>query len=119
MGLLPRYRGMDVVEWPILEGRNEVGVTLHFMDRGVDTGPILTTRNVPIRAGDGMEALRTRFEPVMVDIMLEGIRGVRDDALPPAAQRPEDGRQYFVLHPRLYERARRRLADVSSQAQST
>lgn len=119
MGLLPRYRGMDVVEWPLLEGQPQVGVTLHFMDQGVDTGPLLITRAVPIRRGDSMEALRTRFEPVMIDLMLEGIRGVRDGALTPAPQRREDGRQYYVLHPRLYGQARRRLADVASRDHST
>lgn len=113
MGVLPFYRGMDVVEWPILEGRARsvgLGVTLHFMDRGVDTGPILAVRRVPLRDGDTIERLRTRFEPVMVEMMLEGIRQVRDGRLAPRPQRAEEGRQYFVMHPRVYARARRALA---------
>ena len=42
MGILPKYRGMDVVEWPFLEDDNrQVGVTCHLMDEGIDTGDIL------------------------------------------------------------------------------
>ena len=42
MGVLPKYRGMDVVEWPFLENENrQVGVTCHLMDKGIDTGDIL------------------------------------------------------------------------------
>ncbi len=113
MGPLPEYRGMDVVEWPILEADGVepvLGVTLHFMDRGIDTGPIVKVERVPIHAGDRMERLRKRFEPVMVSILMEGIRLVRDGALEPRPQAEADGRQYFVMHPRLYAEARRRLA---------
>ena len=45
MGPLPEYRGMDVVEWPLLEQSRDVarlGITVHYMDKGVDTGAILT-----------------------------------------------------------------------------
>jgi len=86
-GILPRYRGMDVVEWAILEAQAEpeTGLTLHFMDPGVDTGPFL---------------------------VLEGVRGLKDGRLQPIMQEPEDGRQYFVIHPRLRCAAERRLAAI-------
>jgi methionyl-tRNA formyltransferase len=116
MGPLPAYRGMDVIEWPILEERHRepgLGVTLHFMDRGIDTGPIVRTEQVPIRQGDSMERLRKRFEPAMVSLMLEGIRLVRDDALPLRSQTEAEGRQYYVMHPRLYAETRRRLAALT------
>ncbi|MCR9095924.1 MAG: hypothetical protein NXI30_17010 [bacterium] len=125
MGPLPAYRGMDVVEWPILEADAEsearskgpeLGVTLHFMDKGIDTGPIVRIDPVPIRHGDTMERLRRRFEPVMVDILLEGLRWVRDGGADERAQAEVDGRQYFVMHPRLYEEARRRLARFAERA---
>jgi len=116
MGILPPYRGMDVVEWPLLENRLEtvgLGVTLHFMDPGVDTGPILAVHRVPLRPGDTIERLRTRFESVMIDAMLDGVCAARDDRLAPRPQAPADGRQYFILHPRLYEAVRRRLAQLT------
>jgi len=121
MGVLPEYRGMDVVEWPILEGREEtvgLGVTLHIMDRGIDTGPIAITRRVPIRRGDDVERLRKRFEPVMVELMMEGVRALRDARLPLREQTEAEGRQYFVMHPRLYDVVRERLRRQSSSSTS-
>ena len=47
-------------------------------------------------------------EPVMLEILLEGIRALRDGRLEATPQARDAGRQYFVLHPRLYERARAR-----------
>lgn len=111
MGLLPRYRGMDVVEWPVLEGASDrVGVTLHFMNRGIDTGPIILKRPVPIQPGDSMERLRKRFEPAMVDVMIDGLRAVRDGTLEVTTQTEAQGQQYFIMHPRFYQEARKRLA---------
>ena len=46
-GILPHYRGMDVVEWALAEEHfDQVGLTLHLMDSGVDTGPILLQRHL-------------------------------------------------------------------------
>ena len=111
-GLLPLYRGMDVVEWPMVEGTLQeigVGLTLHFMDAGVDTGPILLQRRVAIRRGETIANLRRRMEPMMVEVMLEGLRGLRDQTLTPKTQSAEEGRQYFVMHPRVKDCAEKRL----------
>src|SRR5436309_2693224 len=45
IGVLPAYRGMNVAEWAALEG-GSVGCSVHFIDTGIDTGPILATRGV-------------------------------------------------------------------------
>jgi methionyl-tRNA formyltransferase len=47
-GNLPRYRGRNVINWAIINGEREIGVTAHFMDDGVDTGDILLQRTLPI-----------------------------------------------------------------------
>ena len=120
LGLLPRYRGMDVVEWPVLEHTNgeppAVGLTVHLMDPGVDTGPVLLQRRLDLRPGDTFASIRTRIEPLMVKMMLKAIRGLRDGTLSPAAQRVDDGRQYFVLHPRMYAYAESRLRGLAESS---
>lgn len=117
MGMLPRYRGLGVTEWPLLEeqgGDGGLGITLHFMDRGVDTGPIIMTQRVIIERGDTFETLEERYRPEMVKLMLLGVRMARDGKLHARPQKPNEGRQYFVLHPRLRDVARKRLADLAS-----
>jgi methionyl-tRNA formyltransferase len=102
-GILPVYRGMDVVEWAILEAEQEpeIGLTLHFMDQGVDTGPILLHHHERIQTGDTLARIRRRLEPQMVELMMKGLRGLREGNIIAHAQATEDGRQYFVMHPRL------------------
>jgi methionyl-tRNA formyltransferase len=111
MGMLPRYRGMDVVEWPILEGDLEhIGMTVHFMDEGVDTGDILRTRRVEFAPGDTIKQIRDRFEPLMcreiVNVCIEYLAG----KVKRQPQKKSAGKQYFVMHPRLIELAGEKLA---------
>lgn len=111
-GWLPKYRGMDVLEWAVLEAgsrKPEVGISLHFMNRGVDTGPILLRQKTELKKGDTFERIRQRLEPMMVKLIIEGVCGLRDETLQPKPQRPGDGRQFFVMHPRLQAVAGNRL----------
>ncbi|MGD2161831.1 MAG: formyl transferase [Anaerolineales bacterium] len=117
-GILPAYRGMDVVEWAILEAQAapEIGLTLHFMDRGVDTGPILVRHREQIRPGDTLDRIRRRLEPQMVKLMMRGLRGLRDKTLGAQPQSAEDGRQYFVMHPRLRAAAAEKVLQIAEQS---
>jgi methionyl-tRNA formyltransferase len=111
-GMLPQYRGMDVVEWPAAERRLDdpgIGLTLHFMDSGLDTGPVLLCRRVELEPGDRFESIRERIPEQLVSMMLEGIRGLRDGALRAEPQVLSAGRQYYVMHPRLHDYALRQL----------
>lgn len=110
MGILPRFRGMDVVEWPILENRlNEIGVTVHFMDKGVDTGDILSIHKIPPTANESVAQLRERFEPIMCRQLVRTCLDFLNGNLERKPQAPEEGKQYFMMHPRLLEVAKRSL----------
>lgn len=86
-GLLPAYRGVDVVAWAVLNG-DPVGATVHLVDAGVDTGPICRTQVVPLRAGESLEDLRARVElaaaeliaTVVVDALARGAVGSRSQS---------------------------------------
>lgn len=117
MGILPRYRGMDVVEWPLLEGKpDHVGMTVHFMDAGIDTGDILRLQRIPLEPQDDIERLRNRFEPAMCRLLTETCIDYLQGRLERRPQRPQDGRQYFMMHPRLLEIVRQRLREAPSGA---
>jgi len=49
--LLPKYRGCNTAIWPILHGEAEHGVTLHEIDAGIDTGPIIAQRQFAVEDG--------------------------------------------------------------------
>lgn len=50
--LLPQYRGASVTEWALINEESETGTTLHVMDAGIDTGPIIAQARVAIRFED-------------------------------------------------------------------
>jgi len=124
MGILPQYRGMDVVEWPFLETEAgqlpPTGIALHVMEAGLDTGPILLTREIPWTAKDNdFVDFRRRFEYWMPVLMLDALRGLRDDSLDLQQQKVEDGHQYYVMHNRILDAALKRAQRLTRQLQES
>jgi methionyl-tRNA formyltransferase len=73
-GKLPLYRGRNVVNWALINGEPEIGITGHFMDEGIDTGDILLQRTLPIGWTDGYGDVLDRVVaafPDLVDATLE------------------------------------------------
>jgi phosphoribosylglycinamide formyltransferase 1 len=62
--LLPEFPGAHAVADQLAAGVAEAGVTVHVVDEGVDTGPILLQERVPVRDGDTVETLHERIKQV-------------------------------------------------------
>ncbi|HLR69315.1 phosphoribosylglycinamide formyltransferase [Virgibacillus alimentarius] len=60
--LLPKFPGKDAIERAYQAGVDKTGVTVHFVDKGVDTGPIIAQREVPVLQGDTKETLKQRIQ---------------------------------------------------------
>jgi phosphoribosylglycinamide formyltransferase-1 len=60
--LLPAFPGVDAPAQAIAAGAAESGVTVHFVDHGVDTGPIIAQRAVPVLPGDDAATLHKRIQ---------------------------------------------------------
>jgi len=95
-GPLPAFRGMNAAEWALLHGTPPRVVTI-FVDEGVDTGPLLMERPIPIAAGDGVARLRGVATRVSVEALLETVAELGRGERTARPQRPEDGRQHFVM----------------------
>ena len=109
-GLLPRYRGMDAIEWPILEGRyDHLGLTVHFMEREVDTGDILRVQQVKLEPGDRLDTIRDRYEPIMSRLLVNTCVEYLAGRIHPVPQDTKEGRQYYRMHPRLLQIVEKRL----------
>ncbi|RDU34679.1 phosphoribosylglycinamide formyltransferase [Neobacillus piezotolerans] len=62
--LLPAYPGKDAIGQALAAGANRTGVTVHFVDEGMDTGPAITQVEVPILDGETHESLQTKIQKV-------------------------------------------------------
>lgn len=71
--LLPRHRGAAPIQWAILSGDEQSGVTIMKMDAGLDTGPILSQRTTPISPEDTAQHLHDRLAALGAELLLETI----------------------------------------------
>lgn len=91
--LLPRHRGPVPLAWAIRQGDEEFGFTFHRMDTGLDTGPILAQRRVPLGEPMEPEALYTQTGPVAMEVLAEALAALAagDEGRP---QEEEEGGEY-------------------------
>ena len=61
---LPAFPGAHPVEDVLAAGLDETAATVHYVDEGVDTGPVIAAEKVPVRVGDTVETLRARVQAV-------------------------------------------------------
>lgn len=107
-GYLPLFRGMDVIRWTIIE-EGPLAVTLHFVDRGVDTGPILLRGPIPIYLGDDIAILRKRAMYIAVKLVIKGIKMICRDSYNATAQSRAKGKQYYRMSKEQAEEAEIKL----------
>jgi methionyl-tRNA formyltransferase len=56
-GKLPFYRGRNVLNWALINGEKEFGITVHYVDDGIDTGDIILQKTYPITDDDDYKSL--------------------------------------------------------------
>ncbi len=81
--LLPRHRGASAINWTLMHGDTHAGITWFWPDRGLDTGPILLQRRVPIGPNDSTGSLyfNTLF-PLGIETLSEAMRLVETGTAP-------------------------------------
>lgn len=94
--LLPRWRGAAPVQAAILHGDRQTGVTVMRMDEGIDTGPILNQRSLPIMPNDTAMTLSARLSEAGAELLLETIPPYLRGDLSPQAQ-PDAGATYAPI----------------------
>ena len=75
--LLPRFRGLNAQRQAIEAGANVTGATVHVVDSGMDTGPVLLQEELPIRPGETAEDLSARLLPIEHRLYVEAIRTIQ------------------------------------------
>jgi phosphoribosylglycinamide formyltransferase-1 len=72
--LLPAFPGLEAVEQAIAYGVKVFGVTVHFVDDGVDTGPVILQRAVELPDARDAEAVLERLHPIEHELLPEAVR---------------------------------------------
>jgi methionyl-tRNA formyltransferase len=81
--LLPKYRGPSAINWPIINGDTETGLSIFWPDNGLDTGDVLIQKKTPISPDDSLGSVYfDRLFPMGVDAMLESIDLVKAGKAP-------------------------------------
>ena len=88
--LLPRHRGPAPIEWTILSGDTETGVTIMQMDAGVDTGPILAQARTPIEPNETAGRLESRLAELGGRLLVRTLEGINAGSVAPVPQ-PSEG----------------------------
>jgi len=88
--LLPKYRGAAPVQWTLINGEKVTGVTLFWLDKGMDTGPVFLRREEPVLESDDAASLFARLTAAGSDLLAEGLARVAagDIAREPQAGEP-------------------------------
>src|SRR5215470_20087896 len=72
--LLPKYRGRSAINWALIKGESKTGITLFWVDEGIDTGPILLQKEVAVDPDDTTGTLYfNRLFPVGVEAIAESV----------------------------------------------
>lgn len=87
--LLPRYRGAAPIQWAILNGDRETGVTLMCIVPELDAGDIVARKRTPITDDDNAQTLHDRLADLGADLLVQTIPDYIAGHLHPTAQQPE------------------------------
>jgi len=90
--LLPKYRGAAPIEWALINGEKETGVTLIKMNEKMDEGEIVVQRKVEIKKTDNIFTLKKRLMEISPSVLLEGISAIKEGK----ATTPQKGTPSFA-----------------------
>ncbi len=87
--LLPKYRGAAPIQWSVLNGDDETGITTMLMGEGLDTGDILLQRSTPIGENETAAELFDRLAEIGADLLIETLEKLEKGEITPVKQDEE------------------------------
>lgn len=92
--LLPKYRGAAPIQWSIIDGKKETGVTIMQMDKGLDTGDILFQQKVEITADETGESLFDKLAETGSSLIVDALAKIEKGEVTPVKQ--EDDKSSYA-----------------------
>lgn len=84
--ILPKYRGPAPIQWAIINGEKETGITTILMDEGMDTGDVLLMAKETVRPDDTAATLHDRLAILGAEVLSQTLEGLAQDDILPVAQ---------------------------------
>lgn len=88
--LLPKLRGGSPLHHSIIDGYDETGVTIMHMDKGMDTGDMITRRSIPILDTDTVGSIHDKLSIIGRDLLLDTLPSIIDGTAPREKQNDEE-----------------------------
>lgn len=88
--LLPKYRGGAPIQRAILNGEKETGITIMYMDKGMDSGDIISTKSIVIEDDDNLETLSNKLSELGSKLLIETLPSIVDGTNKRIKQNEED-----------------------------
>ncbi len=85
-GKLPDYRGRNVINWALINNEPEIGLTVHYVDEGIDTGDIVVQRLLPVHGNDTYGSVLKKVEAAFPEVLSEALQQVMHH---PEQRRPQ------------------------------
>jgi methionyl-tRNA formyltransferase len=85
-GALPFYRGRNPLNWALINDEKELGVTVHYVDEGIDTGDIIVRRMTQISDADDYATLLDKAYYLCADVLLEALEAIAAGNVPRVKQ---------------------------------
>ena len=73
-GKLPFYKGRNILNWALINDEKEIGITCHYVDKGIDTGDIILQKTIPITDEDNYATLLTKSIKLCPEVLIESVK---------------------------------------------
>ena len=97
--LLPKYRGPNPYFWVLHNKEKETGVTIHYINEGIDSGSIIASRAMPVTTVDTEYSLRSKAAKIAPDLLLEVIK-MFEEGRPSSLPQDNAAATYFPEPPK-------------------
>lgn len=74
--ILPKFRGSHPINWALIKDETVTGVTIHFLDKGMDTGDIITQISTPITNFDTVNTIKDKLFTLAADLLVDSVKKI-------------------------------------------
>ena len=88
--LLPKYRGAAPLQWSVINGEKQTGITTMYMAKGMDTGDMLLKESISITETDTYGSIHDKMKHLGAQLLLKTIEGLKNGTIQAVAQKEEE-----------------------------